>query len=601
MPVVAFALDDLNRRLGAELTAERLEELLDQMGCDIEEFTRIRRIRCGRCGALQELTRLEDHPVRCPECNAESGTAELWEAVGEVDVVRMDLLPIRPDLFDPGGITRAMKGLMGTEVGLRPWSSSPSDLSVVVEESVLLPTGYRPFIRCAVVRGLNLDEVGLRLLMKLQENIHWALGRDRKLASIGVYDLTTIHGPVTYRSVAPEELEFVPLQTADGKALTPRAVLEEHPKGIAYAHHLAELEGYPLLVDAEGQVLSMPPIINSHGTRLTLDTTDVFIDVTGITERAVNKSLHTVVTSLVDLFPGSSIETVAIEYPSGTVVTPTLETEAFTVSVPRAARLIGIDLDMEGAAGLLTAMRHRVIAADDEHLDVTVACYRNDIMHEVDLIEDIAIAYGFHNVKPDLVGTMTLPAERPERVLANRARTILAGLGFHETMSLLLTNPAEAFELLGREEREDVVLLENPISVEQTMLRVSLLPQLLKLFAVNRGQGLPQRLFEIDDTVTLVEGKEEPRESLHLAVGVLDSEVGFADIRSTLDALGRELGLGLALRQADQPGFIPGRAAELLVDDESAGVMGEVHPEVLEKLRLTQPLVAMELTLVREL
>jgi phenylalanyl-tRNA synthetase beta chain len=231
-------------------------------------------------------------------------SAALWEDLGRVAVVRMDALPVRPDIFDPGGLVRALRGLLGEEVGLKHYESAPPVLSVHVDPALALSSSYRPFIRCAVVRGLDLDEVGLRQVMKLQELLHWALGRDRKLASIGVYALAGLKERISYRAVHPDELSFVPLQSADGRALTPRQILAEHPKGQAYAHLLKDHERFPLLVDEAGQVLSMPPIINSHATRLTEGRHDVFIDVTGVTERAVDKALHTLVTSLLELFPG---------------------------------------------------------------------------------------------------------------------------------------------------------------------------------------------------------------------------------------------------------------------------------------------------------
>ena len=136
--------------------------------------------------------------------------------------------------------------------------------------------------------------------MKLQENLHWGVGRDRKLASIGVYDLATITGPITYRTMDPDKEPFVPLGMP-GKKMTGRQILESHPKGMAYAELLADHKRYPVLVDSKGLVLSMPPIINSDETKVKKGTTRVFIDVTGISQAAVTKSLDTLVCSLVEI------------------------------------------------------------------------------------------------------------------------------------------------------------------------------------------------------------------------------------------------------------------------------------------------------------
>ncbi len=153
------------------------------------------------------------------------------------------------------------------------------------------------------------DETSLVAIMKLQENLHWGVGRDRKLASIGVYDLSAISGDITYRTIDPDKEPFVPLGMP-GKKMTGRQILESHPKGVAYAELLANHKRYPVLVDTKNQVLSMPPIINSEETKLKQGTTRIFIDVTGISQAAVTKSLDTLVCSLAEI--GGTIETVSI-------------------------------------------------------------------------------------------------------------------------------------------------------------------------------------------------------------------------------------------------------------------------------------------------
>ena len=602
MPVVAIPISELNRRLGRELGRDGLEPLLDQIGCDVEDFTQIRRLRCRQCGDLVEATLGETLPAICGECGAEAAdAAQLWEELDRVEVVRMDLLPIRPDIFDPGGLARALAGILGDATGAPRYSLDPPVFSVDVDPAMAEPESYRPYIRCAVVRDLRLDDIALRQLMKLQELLHWALGRDRKLASIGVYDIAGLRPKVFYRPVDPERFRFVPLQSKDGRAVTPREILRDHPKGAAYAHLLSKLGRYPILVDEAGQVLSMPPIINSHETRLRPETTDVFIDVTGVAERAVVKACNTLVTSLLELFPGARAEAVTMNTPEGTALSPNLSPERFSLDVSAARRLLGFPLDVEQAAELLGRMRHDV-TVEGARLAVQVPAYRIDIMHEVDLAEDIAIAYGYHNIEPTLVPSMTIASERPERILANRVRAALTGLGFFETMSLMLTNPGKHYELLGLEDPGDSVQVERPISVEQTMVRTTLLPNVLELFAINRGQGLPQRLFEVDDVLRLHPSLgPEPRESLHVAAGVLATTAGFADSKALAEALGRELGVELAFRPSSHPAFLPGRVASIRgrLDgvELELGVCGEIHPAVLDRLRLLTPLAALELDL----
>ncbi len=599
MPIAAIPTDELNQRLPRELSTEQLELYLEQLGCDIEGFTQVRRIQCQNCSNLHELTLQEELPGKCPECFTEREASELWKDLGEIDVVRMDLLPVRPDIFDAGGLGRAIRGLMDEEIGLPSYEIADPSMTVTVDSSVNKEDSYRPYIACAVVRGLQIDDVSLRVIMKLQENLHWALGRDRKLASIGVYDMSTVEGPIRYTTVPHDGLTFVPLQPQEDKPQTPGEVLETHPKGQGYKHLLEGFSRLPLLIDSKDQVLSMPPIINSHETRVTTKTTDVFIDVTGISDRVVIKTLHILVTSLLELFEGTSLERVTMKYDDREELTPSMETERFPFDVASAIRLIGIDIDRERAGQLLQQMRHQTEVDEDnpEQLWVTVAAYRNDIMHEVDLVEDLAMAYNYLNLIPELVPTMTVAQPRAERVLANRTRSVMNGLGFFETMSLILSNAEEQYDLMRLEDPGDSVKVSNPASTEQTMLRTMIMPQLLRLFALNRGQGLPQKLFEVDDVVKLVEGQEHPVEEMHISGGILDSVVGFADIKAVVVSLAHEVGMNITLEALEHPSMIPGRAASILFDGKVVGMLGEIHPEILSHLRLSQPLVAFELDL----
>jgi phenylalanyl-tRNA synthetase beta chain len=233
---------------------------------------RCRRFRCGRCDNILEITVTENPPVSCERCGTDfRQDASALNELGESDVVRMEQLAVRPDMFDPGGLARVLRHYLELQREPKHYAVSAPELRVVVDPTLSHPESFRPSIACAVVRNVTLDDDVIKVVMKLQENLHWALGRDRKHASIGVYDLDTITGPeLSYRSVDPEELSFTPLgyDRDDPKArCTPRRVLQEHPKGKQYARLLEGFARYPLLADAAGTVLSMPPIINSEQTR----------------------------------------------------------------------------------------------------------------------------------------------------------------------------------------------------------------------------------------------------------------------------------------------------------------------------------------------
>lgn len=597
MPVIGIPVDLLLERVQTRVERQELVEHLQHLGCDVEGYATMRRFACGRCGNLMEITETENPPVVCDRCGADfKASPESLSAAGEKDVVRMELLAVRPDMFDPGGLARVLRNYFKESLESPTYAASASEYRVTVEKDL----SQRPYIACAVVRNLKLDDDKIRVIMKLQENLHWALGRDRKRASIGVYDLDSLQGrQFRYGSVGPEELEFAPLGYAAEERWTPRRVLAEHPKGVAYARLLSGMPRYPLLSDEKGQVMALIPVINSEGTKVTKSSTNFFIDVTGLEERIVDKTLNTIVTSMLELDPEARLESVVIEYPGRPKLTPDLTPQAATLNPETAVKRLGIELDRAGVVECLRRMGHRVEDSGAGALSVAVPAYRNDILHEVDLIEDVAIAYGYHNIVPSLVPTLTVGQEQPLEARAQAARATLTGLGYLEVLTLILSNEPAQYDGLGRPRREDHVVIQHPISQDQTMVRVSLLPGLLDTLSANTDHELPQRIFEVGN-VSFLDGSETgASEKRRLAAAALGPRVDFSALRATCEAVLREFGWRLETRACADPVFLPGRGAEVWGHRQdqavNLGVLGEVHPQWLDRYGLSHPAAVFEL------
>lgn len=617
MPIVNIDLAWLNRLLGKDFPAEVLHESLDQIGCDVEDVVDVVYGRCPQCGSLVENPLGQADVKSCGFCGHESETP--FPPAGEKQVLRLDLLADRPDLFDVGGLARALRGTLGIESGLPDYATKPSGLTVTVEKSVADKASYRPFIACAVMTLPAVDETSLIAIMKLQENLHWGVGRDRKLASIGVYDLATISGEIVYRTMDPDQEPFVPLGMP-GKRMSGRQILESHPKGMAYAELLAGHKRYPVLIDAEKQVLSMPPIINSEETKLKQGTTRVFIDVTGISRAAVTKSLDTLVSSLCEI--GGTAETVTIVDADGSRrTTPDLTPRSAEVDLAEAKRWLGLPLDEDSLVEALRKMRFDVergtrseerVAKDQRSsgssplaprsslLTVSYPPYRTDIRHMVDLLEDVAIGYGYANIEPRLVRSMTVGAPRSEETLSDRVRQILIGLGYSEIMSLPLVTEEHQFERLRLPTPERYPQVANPKLKSYHVVRTHLMGGLFEALRENRRRPMPLRMFEIDNVTELDDEAETgAAEFRKLALVEIGRESGYATARSVVDALLRELGWTAEYKAIEHGTFVPGRAAEFTVAGKPTGVLGEVHPEVLTNFGLTFPVALAELTLQR--
>ncbi len=557
MPVVQIPVNRLRRLIGQDLPTAELSRVLTEIGCDVAEF------------------------------DPATGT------------LKIDLLPARPDMFDLCGLARCVRGFLGIETGLPAYSFSPSGIRVQVKEGL---ETVRPGIAAAVVKGIALDEELVKLLLDLQENLHWGLGRNRKRASIGIYDLNTIQPDIIYQPVTPDGIRFVPLGSGGEKPvpLTPAEILAQHPKGQAYRNLLNGLPVYPLLTDSKGRVLSMPPIINSHETRVTEKTRALFVDVTGFPEWTVKKTLAVIAATMSDL--GAEVQTVTTVYPDGRVwETPDMKPETMTVDPAEVNAVIGVDLSPASMIELLRRMRYDATLRSDR-IQVAIPAYRTDILHPRDIVEDIAIALGFANIPAKTIATTTPSRPQPVEEESGLWRAALTGLGFIETISLCLTSPETQFEKLGLTDDGNTIEVENPVSVEQRILRRHLLASLLTTFSLNATHPQPQNVFEVGDVFWIDESAETRiRSSRHLALGMADAKVGFAEIKAVVQAVDRELDRNLLFVPAESPLFLPGRCAVLRNrEGKNVGIVGEVHPLVLERFELLTPIALAEIAITTD-
>jgi len=546
MPVITFDYEDL-KELGIDIDKEKLIEVLPMMGSDIEDF--------------------------------------------DDEGVKVEFFPNRPDLLSVEGVARSLRGFLGIEKGMPEYEVRDSGLEVTVDETVL---GVRPYIGMAVIDGVRFNDKKLKQVMEFQEDLHWVIGRDRKKVAIGIHDLDAVWGPFTYQGVEPEAVSFTPLDSVC--EMTPREILEEHPKGVKYAHLLREHERYPLITDSRGNVLSMPPIINGELTKLTEKTERILVDVTGTDERAVQQTLNIICTSFAEA--GGSIKSVTIKRPDGEFRAPDLSPKNMTVSVERARRLTGLELDPETVRELLMKARMDAEIVSEDEVLASIPAYRVDVLHEVDLVENIAVQYCIGRIEPELPEIATIAEEDSWNRADEFIREVMIGLGFQEVMSLMLTNEENHYSKM-RLEVDERVEVAQPISQDRTMLRKSLLNGLLEFFEDNKHEDLPQRIFEVGDVVYPdPEMETGTRVVKKLACAVTHSSAGFTEMKSIAAAVVENLGYEFRIEAMDHPSFIGGRCASIESRGESSsitGFFGEIHPKVLEGFGLEYPVIALEI------
>jgi len=495
------------------------------------------------------------------------------------DQVDVEFFPSRVDLYSTEGVARAMRGFLGIETGEEIYLVNPSSITFSVDENL---RDVRPYIGSAVIRDVNLDNEAIISLMGVQEALHWVVGRGRAKVAIGVHDLDKVTPPFRYYG-APVSRSFIPLDY--DREMTLAEIMEEHPKGRDYSHIVKDKPVMPLIEDANGNVLSFPPIINGELTRVTESSKNLLLDVTGTDERAVMTALRVLCTTLITA--GGRCESVEVNG----VVMPDLSPSLRNIDVPSCNRLLGTGFSAEEIADILEKMRYGAEKAGDTTVLVRIPCYRADIMHEWDVYEDVAIGAGFSNLDARLPATFATGHEHPVNALASAVRDICTGLGYLEVMPFTLSNEDVMYTRMQREPDPAALRVLHPISEEQTLVRTDLLPLLLDLLRINKRRELPQRIFHTGDVVLSMQTFQK------LALASTHTGADFSEAFATADALMRELGIFYTTAESTDPAFIPGRAADIMVDGMKTGTFGEIHPGVLNRFDIDQPVSGIEIDL----
>ncbi len=493
----------------------------------------------------------------------------------------------RPDLFSAEGLGRALRHLLRVE---RPFmlAAGRAPFELIVEN----PPSYRPYAYIAVVRGVELDDEAIRQLFQLQEKLHLTYGGDRALVSIGLYDLDRVRPPIKYSSVS--EGRYVPLGC--GEAMTFTEVLEKTEKGVKYAHLVRRGE-YPVLMDSEGQVLSFPPILNAESNKVTEDTRNVLIDVTGTEPHLMMRVLNVVTYSVLERGYGkAAVYRVSIKGSRAPYEeSPQTEWRVFRLGLTDVESVLGISLGAGDAADALTLMGY-VVSFRNGELEVRIPPYRIDVHGPVDLIEDIAIAYGYSRLPCEVMPPTHFSGRDPLERFVNVVRDVMVGLGFDEVVNFMLTDP----DIIERSVGTPYVSVANPKMITYSALRNSMIPSLLLTARVNSEKLPHAEVFEVGDYVrpsTRGDGKLAPTTEKALGFMLMGDQYTLTDALVTIKSLMTSLGLKYGFKPLKSKPFIEGRAASILAGNTEVGVVGEVHPEVLTALGISKPVVLGEISL----
>lgn len=506
--------------------------------------------------------------------------------------IQIEVNPDRQDMLSAEGIARTVRSFIEIEPGLKKYRVRRSGKKIIVKKGL---ENIRRYIACGVAKNVEISDELIKDYMQLQDQLTSTHGRNRKKASIGLYVYDDIRFPIHYCLVKPDRISFAPL--GNEEVMDGQRILSEHEKGMEFGAIISEFPKWPLLIDAKEEVLSLPPIINSNTLgRITEDTSNIFVEVTGTHLPTVNQALNIMVTALVQR--KGSVESVTVKYPNGKLMeTPDLRPLSNSVAKDDIVHLLGLDLSNEELVRALTRMGHDG-SVRGARIAVRSPAYRTDLLHDVDIIEDISIGYGYNNIEPTMPVTMTAGTLRTATRLKKKVCDIMIGMQYQEVLSYIMTSPEVLNQWMIRD--NEIVTTTNPRSRDYSVLRNALLPILIHFISKNQHADLPQRVFEVGDVVIPDSSRETMVQQVPSLCGlVTDVRVNLTSLMSDIVFVLANLGLEgrFDFKMREDPTFIPGRAADIVVKGRKIGLFGEISPEVLTNFEILNPVMSFELEL----
>lgn len=397
-------------------------------------------------------------------------------------VYKVEVPANRYDLLSVEGIATALKAYLGISELPNYQIKNPENL----EKITVLPEtkDVRPYCVSAIVRNVTFNEESYNSFIDLQDLLHQNICRRRKLVAMGTHDYDNMQGPITYEARKPEDIKFVPLgdtEEVDGNQFIENCKKDQYIK--EYVPIIGDKERFPVFYDANGVVLSLPPLKNSAATAISTSTKNVFIEITATDHKRAKIVLDILTTHLSQMSSDQfCIEQVEVVYPDGEVSkNPTLEENTFDVTLEYTNRLLGLQLTVEDIGNLVGKMGLKMTASTEDSFTVSVPVTRNDILHACDIAEDIGIAYGFNNIETKLPSTLTTGKPLPKNKFSDLLRQELAQAGFVECLNMALVSEFDIFDGLRKDHEKGVaVKLGNSKTIEFNYCRNSLIPGLLK-------------------------------------------------------------------------------------------------------------------------
>lgn len=512
----------------------------------------------------------------------------------------------RPDLWSTNGVARQLKLHEGLKtIDYSTIMNKENEVKSYGERIITVDPALkdiRPYMVSFLISGKAIDDPLLRDIIQTQEKLCWNFGRKRKSISMGVYRIDNVKFPCHYKAVDPDTTSFVPLACTE--PMTCRQILTDHPKGRDFGWILQDFKKFPLLTDATGEVLSMAPIINSASLgAVQVGDTGLMVELTGDNMENLILAANIIACDFADC--NYKIEPICVRHPYETgfgkdIVTPFYYQKPTKAFLTHINKLLGTDLDETRVIDALSRMGSTVKAekmSDDVEFTLYPAPYRNDFLHEVDVIEDIMIGIGLENFDSLPPDDFTIGRLLPITHLSRKAKTLMVGLGYQEMIFNYVGSKKDYIENM-RLDPEKVIEISNPMSENYQFVRSEILSSLLRAESKSANAIFPHKLFEIGKVAYLCDEENTgTRTRQNLGFLTAGNGANFNAAASEIATLLYFLDHTYEVTESDDPRFIPGRQASIMANGKKIGIFGEVHPQVLENWAISVPCVGGEIDL----
>jgi len=505
--------------------------------------------------------------------------------------IRVEYNPNRPDFSSDTGIFRSLKGLINETAGLPTLEYSFNrKYKIIIDQEI---KQIRPTILFFLaIQKNSMTNFLLNELISIQEDLHNGIGRGRKKASIGIHDLDKIKFPLIYTTTLPKE-SFVPLD--QNSSLTFQEMLTVTEAGKKYSHIVNKYNRYPALIDDSKQILSFPPIINCTETKVTNNSKNLLIEITGTNLEICKNILAILAFYLFDegfkIYSGNIFDGRSIFSPLKLIKNKTIIVNNNLIN-----NYLGLDLNPKQSIDLLSKSRLGGKVLNKNKIKCFVPPFRSDIIHSTDIVEEVAIGYGIDKLKPTLpLFPISSGLKNNDFNIFGNLRETLTGLGFLEMVNFTLIDYT-LFTLFNENtETLERMKVSESKSKEHEFLRTNIIPSLMNNLSYNIHEEYPQKIFEIGKTFHLNSRIEE---NWSLGAIIASNNTSYTEIKSILQSIFQiNFGEEVITKKNQSNLFIKGRSADIILHNEIVGFLGEISPQFITKFNLRLPLSIFELNL----